>query len=50
MNKKEAVLRKPIGTILPLLGLLLFAVAAISVCAQMSPRDHEQSCQTAGQA
>jgi hypothetical protein len=35
--RKEAVLRKPSGILLPVLGLSLFAVAAIPVCAQMSP-------------
>jgi hypothetical protein len=35
--RKEAVLRKPSGILLPVLGLSLFVAAAIPVCAQMSP-------------
>jgi hypothetical protein len=35
--RKEAVLRKTSGILLPILGLSLFAATAIPVCAQMSP-------------
>jgi hypothetical protein len=35
--KKEGLVRKPIGFLLSELGMLLFAAAAIPVCAQMSP-------------
>jgi len=37
-EKNEALLRKPIGILLSLLGLLLFAAAAIPVCAQFYPQ------------
>jgi len=36
--KREASLRKPFGILLFLLGLLLFAVATIPVCAQFYPQ------------